>query len=132
VKRKLVRGVVIAAGVCAALFVARRIVFPLPLDRCHTRRFSTELWQDSSQAFSRAAFRGCMVDHLLRRTELRGVTRDSVVRLLGPGDNTAYFREYDLVYWLGPERGLMSIDSEWLVIRLDDRSRVAEAKVVTD
>jgi hypothetical protein len=37
-----------------------------------------------------------------------------------------------LVYWTGPERGLMSIDSEWLVMRLDGAGRVAEVSLVTD
>lgn len=73
-----------------------------------------------------------MVDALLARQELRGRTRPEVVALLGEPDRTDYFRGYDLVYWLGPERGLMSIDSEWLVIRLDRAGRITERRIVTD
>jgi hypothetical protein len=73
-----------------------------------------------------------MVDQLLRRSGLVGLQRDSVFRMLGPGDRTDYFKEYDAVYWLGPERGMMSIDSEWLVLRIGIDGRVLEAKVVTD
>ena len=42
-----------------------------------------------------------------------------------------YFQEYDYVYWLGPARGLFSIDSESLVLRFDG-DKVAQAEVVTD
>jgi hypothetical protein len=55
-----------------------------------------------------------------------------VVALLGEPRRTRYFRQYDLVYWLGPERGMISIDSEWLVLRLDKRGRVTEERLVTD
>ena len=41
------------------------------------------------------------------------------------------FREYDYVYWLGPERGAISIDSEWSVLKLDTGS-VVQAEHVTD
>ena len=73
-----------------------------------------------------------MVDDLLRDVPLKGRTRAEVVALLGEPKPTSYFKEYDLVYWLGPERGLMSIDSEWLVIRLDSLGVVAQTDLVTD
>ena len=37
-----------------------------------------------------------------------------------------------MVYWLGDERGYMSIDSEWLVVRLDGEGKVAEYRIVRD
>lgn len=37
-----------------------------------------------------------------------------------------------MVYWLGPERGLLGMDSERLVLRLDERQQVSEHRVVTD
>jgi hypothetical protein len=110
----------------------RRAVLPLPLDRCQTRRFEASAWRDSAQAYSDAAVRGCMVDDLLARRELLGRSRAEVVALLGEPRRTDYFREYDLVYWLGPERGLMSVDSEWLVLRLDRSGRVIVRRLVTD
>jgi hypothetical protein len=33
---------------------------------------------------------------------------------------------------LGAERGLFSIDNEWLVVRIGDDGRVAEASIVRD
>jgi hypothetical protein len=73
-----------------------------------------------------------MVDDLLARYHLVGMTKAAVLHLLGEDPPTGYFREFDLVYWLGPERGLMSIDSEWLVIKLDAKGTVSEASLVTD
>lgn len=101
--------------------------------RCdgHSRFVQSE-WMDTTLANGRLAVRGCMVDDLLERHELRGMTRDQVVALLGEPPKTDYFREYDLVYWLGPERGLIGIDSEWLVMKLDSNKRVASVELVTD
>jgi hypothetical protein len=95
-------------------------------------KFVRSEWMDTTKAFGRLAVRGCMVDDLLSVHELVGLTRDSVVALIGEPPPTEYFKEFDLVYWLGPERGLIGIDSEWLVIRLDRQRRVSEAQLVTD
>lgn len=73
-----------------------------------------------------------MADRLLARGTLRGKTRAQVVEMLGKPPETEYFREYDLVYWLGPERGFFGIDSEWLVMRIGSEGRVMECRLVTD
>jgi hypothetical protein len=72
-----------------------------------------------------------MVDDLLRTHKLVGMTRAQLEDLLGVPPATEYFREYDYVYWLGPERGLFSIDSEWLVVKCS-HGVVISAQVVTD
>lgn len=62
-----------------------------------------------------------VVDDLLRQYDLVGLSKDQVIDLLGPETENAYFKEPgNMVYYLGPERGLISLDSEWLVIELDD------------
>lgn len=73
-----------------------------------------------------------MVDSLLRKNELNGKTRAEILALLGEPDNTGYFRDYDLVYRLGAERGFISIDSEWLVFRLDTNDMVKECRITRD
>ncbi|MEY5019106.1 MAG: hypothetical protein RLZ22_194 [Verrucomicrobiota bacterium] len=60
------------------------------------------------------------------------MTREQVIAIVGEPDKTEYFRDFDMIYWLGSERGFMSIDSEWLVFRLDDQNRVLEYKIVRD
>jgi YD repeat-containing protein len=94
--------------------------------------FDPLAWQDRRKASSREAVRIRMVNNLLSRYELKGLSREEVVRLLGEPDDTASFREWDMVYWLGPERGFISIDSEWLVLRLDEQGRVTECRIVSD
>lgn len=43
------------------------------------------------------------------------------MELLGDETNTDYFKEVNnIVYYLGDERGFISIDSEWLVIMFDN------------
>lgn len=72
-----------------------------------------------------------MVDDLLARYELVGMTRDKVDELLGVPPETAYFTGFDYVYWLGPERGFISIDSEWLCIDFED-GVVVDARLMRD
>ena len=73
-----------------------------------------------------------MVDSLLRKFEFTGKSRTEVVYILGEPDKTGYFRDYDMVYRLGMERVFISIDSEWLVIRLDAAGLVKEYGIARD
>jgi hypothetical protein len=73
-----------------------------------------------------------MADGLVSSGILLSKTRSEVQAMLGPATETDKFRDYDLVYWLGPERSYMSIDSEWLVVRLDRSGRVRKAHIVSD
>ena len=58
-----------------------------------------------------------MVDDLRSNVTLRGLTEGEVVDLLGPASTSGYFQGFcEYLYWLGPERGLFSIDSEWLCL----------------
>jgi hypothetical protein len=58
--------------------------------------------------------------------------REKVTAIIGEPDKTEYFKEWDLVYWLGQERGWISIDSEWLVFRLDSQKKVTDYAIVRD
>lgn len=73
-----------------------------------------------------------MVDDMLGKYKLVGQTKEEVVELLGNETNTEYFKEVsNFVYYLGDERGLISIDSEWLVITFDNDIAV-EVKIERD
>jgi hypothetical protein len=72
-----------------------------------------------------------MVDDLLARHKLVGMTRTEIDAMLGTPPKTSNFRNYDYVYWLGPERGFMSIDSEWLCIAFDE-DIVVNARLMRD
>lgn len=60
-----------------------------------------------------------MVDDLLSRHNLVGLSTEEIEWLLGKPPKTEYFKDYDYVYWLGPERSAFSIDSEWLGIKFE-------------
>ena len=60
-----------------------------------------------------------MVPDLLSRYTLKGMSKDEIETLLGKPSQTAYFKDYDYVYWLGPEKG-MGVDSEWLGIKFEN------------
>ena len=73
-----------------------------------------------------------MADGLLRSEVLLGKSRAEIEAVLGPPTSTDKFRDSGLVYWLGPERGFISIDSEWLTLDFDHAGKVRDARIVTD
>ena len=100
--------------------------------RCdgHTT-FIQSQWLDTTLVQGKLAVRGCMVDDLLERNQLRGMTRAQVIALIGEPDRSSDFPEYDLVYWLGPQRGLVGTDAEYLVMKLDQSNRVTSVELIT-
>jgi hypothetical protein len=74
-----------------------------------------------------------MIDSMLSEVELKGKTKTEIIKLLGVEEEKAYFKEpNNLVYYLGEERGFVSIDSEWLVLWFDDKGRVTDCEIKTD
>lgn len=84
-------------------------------------RFTTEKWLEQPEQ------RREIVDDFLKRYALEGRTKEEVIALLGEGE------VYDdrLMYFLGMERGLISIDTEWMVISFVD-DIVTQIDFVTD
>ena len=74
-----------------------------------------------------------MVGNLLQNYKIIGLTESEVLSLLGPHDNDqgAFNADNRYVYYLGPERGLFSIDSEWLLIDFID-GIVSDYSLATD
>ena len=103
---------------------------PVVTDYASRTAFDSTRWKAENRLDAEGV-RVRMVDDLLRTQKLVGMSRAQLENLLGVPPVTEYFREYDYVYWLGPERGLFSIDSEWLVVRCD-HGVVVSAQVVTD
>ncbi len=73
-----------------------------------------------------------MADRLMAHCDLKGMAKSEVIAMLGVPPTTGYFRDYDLVYYLGPERGWMGIDSEWLVLKLDGSGKVTQYRMPRD
>ena len=99
----------------------------------HRERFDPVVWRapaDTAEVFWPTRLR--MVDDLLARGLLRGLTRDSVRALLGPADRERDAPAASFRYYLGPERDWIRIDSEELVIRFGADGRVIEARTARD
>ena len=94
------------------------------------RDINYQTWHDEKQVQEGA--RLARADRIVAQQMLLEKSREEVVAMLGAPSSTRYFQPWDLVYWLGPERGYMSIDSEWLVIRLDNVGKVSEFRIVRD
>ena len=113
------------------LLFASTVIAMLALERVWfaDREFDAAVWRDEAQV--RRGVRSKMADWLLARGMLLGKTRAEVVELLGEPPPTEYFADWDMVYWLGLERGY-GIDSEWLVLRVDSEGRIAENHIARD
>lgn len=122
--RRLKRTNYLALAVVVA-FAAACVLGLLALRERH--RFSREKWLQDPENRTR------IVDDLLANHELVGMTEEEILALLGDCDNeSGYFQQAQrLVYWLGPERGLMSIDSEWLILDFNGGS-VKDCFITTD
>jgi len=96
---------------------------PLPFDRA--------VWNAEAEGIDDFR-RHRMADWLLKQQRLLGKSRAEIVSMLGDPTETSHFREYDLVYVLGNERGWMSIDSEWLLMKLDGSGKVSMAEIGRD
>jgi hypothetical protein len=96
------------------------------------RSFDSAVWKESLTKGATEIVRQRMVNHLLRKHKLVGMRRSEIISLLGAPPDTGYLRDYDLVYWLGPEHSFFSIDSDWLAIKFDDDDRVVKASVIFD
>jgi hypothetical protein len=101
-------------------------------DYLHRKAFEARVWKDRLAIEKSPYPRLRMVDDLLGKQNFLGRTRQDVTDLLGEPDKTDYFKEYDLTYWLGPERGFFRIDSEWLVLKVNSEEKVTECRIVSD
>jgi hypothetical protein len=99
-------------------------------ERLKAEVFDGEAWRDVARIDE--GIRLSMADGLIARGDLLGMRREEVVRMLGEPPPPEYFAKWDMVYRLGMERSIFSIDSEWLVIRLNSSGRVAEYQIERD
>ena len=106
-------------------FLVLGIVF-LGIKYKYEHTFSTSRWIEYPRE------RVKMVDSLLEKHVLVGKSKEEIIGLLGNETENAYFKEVNnFVYYMGDERGLISIDSEWLVIEFRNNV-VIDAKIMRD
>lgn len=122
-KRILVMTVASAIAVFAIAYAA--LIMPLP--------FVKSWWSyDHYDHFDELHRRHRMADTIVLFRTLEGLQRSEIESRLGIPPETDKFRDWDLVYPLGAERGFLSIDSEWLVIRLDATGTASDIRIVRD
>lgn len=119
----------------STLVVARTIRGPLPRGS-HLLEFDAEVWRSpGSSEFVRNDItpRQKMLGSLVERLEPTQ-SRSDLEALLGSSLETRYFESTgrDLIYILGPERSFFGIDSEWLLIWLDDSGHLERYEVYKD
>lgn len=109
--------VLLAGGVAGYLYAA---------DYLPVRTFDSADWKARTEENVRVK----MIESLKSRHELKGMRAAQIEALLGPPTETAYFANWDYVYWLGDGRGLFATDHEWLVLRFGPDGRVREWAVL--
>jgi hypothetical protein len=120
--RTLVLRTAKAIGAFVALLlvavVGCRLFAPTPYTGRKALPFSRDAWLASRE--SGRGERYLMLKDLADTHELRGLTREQLVNLLGPPQPPGYPGFGDLCYYLGPEDSPISMDSEWLVLTMSN------------
>jgi hypothetical protein len=129
----------------AAVVVAAAVGFVVWHRVSGTLSFDSTVWKrDSFQAYAQkkidreTATRDRMVDDLLKRYRLKGLRKRELTALLGDPDfrNKSPFKDWDMIYWLGPEDRFFNrasgIDFKWLVLKVDSTEEVTDFKVTFD
>lgn len=128
--KQILQSVSFLGGVCIPYIAIILLLFGRPaLEPIFRVDFNSTKWKQAEQKDESIRIR--MVDDLLSQHNLTGKSRSEIDSLLGTPEKTNYFQDYDYVYWLGPQRGLIPIDSEWLVIKFKNNI-VVDARIVMD
>jgi len=101
-----------------------------------SRAFNSTLWQSESSTDwnNGISVREQMLGDVVKNI-LPGKNKQEIESLLGSSLQTGYFDnlDKDLIYYLGPERdGVVNIDSEWLLIWLDENGKFKRYKIAND
>lgn len=98
--------------------------------------FDSLIWQaDSSSNWNNGiSLREQMLKDVLEN-KLPGKNKQEIEKILGPSLETNYFRsvDKDLIYYLGPQRdSVLNLDSEWLLIWLNEDGKFKSYKIAND
>ena len=133
IRKNFVPTVGFAVGALAAylFFMISFFIPPILKDYMNRKAFDSQVWKESLRGDDYKEVRLRMVDDLLKKHNLIGMSKEEIDKLLGVPPKTSYFKKYDYVYRLGQERDLIPIDSEWLVIKFEN-GKVAAACLTRD
>lgn len=133
--RREVRWLAYALGAFSlyAIMMAYLLLPPVFEQWRYARPFEAAIWRANPEMAEPGwPLRLRMVDDLLAGHRLTGLTREQVESLLGPADQHGPRQGWDLMYYLGPERGLIRLDSENLGLRFGADGRLAETAILRD
>ncbi|MCT6914678.1 MULTISPECIES: hypothetical protein [Bacillus] len=93
----------------------------------YTSKFNQNRWLHAEEK------RVHMVDDLMQKYKLTGKSNEEITKLLGAPTETRNGEEgITTSYYLGNERGFISIDSEQLVLQFDRNGRVMKYEILRD
>lgn len=120
----------IGLGVLTYILLVSYLIFaPKMQSYVNQTPFDSKKWQ--AKSVDQNTIKQKMVNDLLSKYQLIGMTKPDIDKLLGIPQQTGYFKDYDYVYWLGPERSAFGIDSEWLGIKFE-KDVVTKAEILRD
>ena len=134
-------GSCLVASLIGSLLLALPVLWfifgDLIADLAHRKKFDAVMWQRDDRGIQSPNWppRLCMVDDLIRSDRLIDLTSNEVVNLLGPPHSKSFpagAAQCDIHYYLGPERGFIRIDSEWLFLKLGPDGKVNRQWLYTD
>lgn len=116
--------------------VISKLPRPLPTGS-YQMSFSSAVWlsetssrpAEGEKISARQKMLGSVIENFLP-----GKSRKEIEASLGASFETTHFggAKYDLIYPLGWERGIFAIDSEWLLIWLDEQGMFKSYQITTD
>lgn len=118
-----------------SIFIKKIILDDLPIGS-NLLKFDSKIWKDDTSLNTRGgiSIRENMLKDIVKNV-LPGKNKNEIEEFLGPSLKTNYFKDInkDIIYYLGPERSSMfNIDSEWLLIWLDENGRFKKYEIVND
>lgn len=114
-------------GTPVAAMTAYWVAFMSPLP------FSASGWDVDTDEGTWFNTRYRIAERFARSGQLQAMTREEIVALLGkPVTDVTRLGHHGLIYVLGPERGPLGIDYEWLLIDFDVTGKVSKVEVTTD
>ena len=106
-----------------------RLVLAGPYEGRYPQPFDREAWLDAAEDPEGARY--LMVEDLLDRGLVQGLSMDAAEKLLGPATDTQHFAGAGPCWYLGPEPSFLGIDSAWLLLDVEG-DQIVGGRVVTD
>ena len=135
--KRIILAAIVVVGLLIAAFIAFTIISN---NHCVSeiakslQPFDAKKWTEAGAKGASSAqqeYRISAIEDLLAHKNFKGQTKAQLIELLGEPTQTDKLPNYDMIYWLGPDRSCMRMDSEWLVFTLKN-GQVESYSVIVD